>query len=343
MTYFKKDAKERIEYIDLSKGICIVLVVLYHTCQIFHYSQSNTLFVISSFRMPLYFILSGLFFKEYNGFFDFSKRKINKLLIPFFSFYVILSIGLPVLLDFLDNNLSIVRIGGYFSGWIKGHFFNAATWFLLALFMTNIIFYIIVSISRKTKKYIQTTIMLSSLAGLIGCILSFHKINIPLYTDSALTVAPFFCFGYILRKYTRILYPNKLDKYNYLIITILLLTLYIPYTLSQPMAGLRTNTINCNPLLMYLCGISGTMIILLLSKHIKRIPYISYIGRYSIMILLTHYALLKLISKYLLDKIPHNLSTCIIAFLLVLTISSLFIPIFCKYLPTITAQKDMLK
>lgn len=71
----------RVDWIDPAKGICILLVVLHHC--------SNMLRVpyplirdVMTFRMPLYFILSGLFFKQYRPK-VFVIKKTNKLLIPY--------------------------------------------------------------------------------------------------------------------------------------------------------------------------------------------------------------------------------------------------------------------
>lgn len=88
---------ERIKFIDLAKGMCIMLVVLYHINK--RYDMYPELFkILSTFRMPLYFFLSGLFFKEYENFLGFLKRKTNKLLIPFLFFYLITSFLMPNLL-----------------------------------------------------------------------------------------------------------------------------------------------------------------------------------------------------------------------------------------------------
>lgn len=75
--------KKRIEFIDLAKGFCICLVVLAHVAASYKVSLPLSDFQ-KAFRMPLYFILSGFFFKTYGGFWDFIKRKTNKLsfLIP---------------------------------------------------------------------------------------------------------------------------------------------------------------------------------------------------------------------------------------------------------------------
>ena len=53
---------KRIEFIDLAKGICIILVVMGH-CGVSHDIPGYEMV-----RMPLYFILSGLSFKDYGGF-----------------------------------------------------------------------------------------------------------------------------------------------------------------------------------------------------------------------------------------------------------------------------------
>ena len=54
-------SQKRIEFIDLAKGICIICIVLGHCGVAFSIPG------ISNFVMPAFFILSGLFFKEYDS------------------------------------------------------------------------------------------------------------------------------------------------------------------------------------------------------------------------------------------------------------------------------------
>ena len=70
--------KKRIEYIDLMKGICITMVILLH-CGFFEGKLALINEYLKIFRMPLYFFLSGLFFKTYGGFSSFTIKKINNL------------------------------------------------------------------------------------------------------------------------------------------------------------------------------------------------------------------------------------------------------------------------
>lgn len=88
--------KNRIQYVDLAKGFGIMVVVVYHI--FYHLHNMPAINVISIFMLPLFFFLSGLFFKEYDGFSEFLVKKINTLLIPFAFFYLITSIALPNIL-----------------------------------------------------------------------------------------------------------------------------------------------------------------------------------------------------------------------------------------------------
>lgn len=72
--------KKRIDFIDLAKGICIIMVVVGHCGATINIPGWEIV------RMPLYFILSGLFFKDYGGWVKFLIQKTNKILIPFLFF-----------------------------------------------------------------------------------------------------------------------------------------------------------------------------------------------------------------------------------------------------------------
>lgn len=63
--------KKRIEFIDLAKGVCILIVVLGHCGVDFSIPGFEMM------RMPLYFILSGLFFKDYGGLLELTLKKLS--------------------------------------------------------------------------------------------------------------------------------------------------------------------------------------------------------------------------------------------------------------------------
>ena len=91
--------------------------------------------IASCFRMPLYFILSGLFFKDYGGFKYFMVKKTNKLAIPWLFFFVLNIIFFPFLLCGLFPTLyekPVVGTNYFFCFYFeKSNNMPSAIWFLL--------------------------------------------------------------------------------------------------------------------------------------------------------------------------------------------------------------------
>src|SRR5262247_1929309 len=77
----KNSTSQRIEYIDIARGLGILLVVLAHND--FGYISQYGYQVIYSFHMPLFFFLSGYFIKTDISFFEFFKKRFHSLLKPF--------------------------------------------------------------------------------------------------------------------------------------------------------------------------------------------------------------------------------------------------------------------
>ena len=89
--------KQRIEFIDLAKGICMSLVVYSHVYLGDHPKLGEFQDYIS---LPLFFSLSGLLFKTYNDYMDFCINKINKLIIPLLCGFLILNYCCPIKIGF---------------------------------------------------------------------------------------------------------------------------------------------------------------------------------------------------------------------------------------------------
>ncbi len=331
---------ERIKFIDLAKGMCIMLVVLYHINR--RYDMYPELFkILSTFRMPLYFFLSGLFFKEYENFFGFLKRKTNKLLIPFLFFYLITSFLMPNLLyqfGYTVEKTQSLGISGLWAFLNKEQFSNGPIWFLWCLFLLNIIFYLIYIVAQRTTRPLPVLLLLGALLGGLGMACSINGVNLRGFLDTALTALPFFCIGYVFRKHTRILYDNSFDKYLPVIICICAVITIV----GGGNSSYKGNHFNMHPLLVYIRGMSGTLFIVFLAKYLKNLPFISYWGRYSIMVLLTHGLLLQVYIPIV--KKLHLGDDLSVVLLLIGTMFSynLVIPLMKKYLPYVTAQKDVI-
>ena len=190
----EQQENRRIEFIDLTKGLCIMLVVMMHVGGAFDGLATGP--VLSSFTMPLYFFVSGLFFKSYEGFGGFLARKVDKLLVPFLIFYLgafLLMYGiskavpgtfrLPVRwneLLLIFRNHELIR-------------FNPPIWFLVALFNCNMLFYVVHYLRRK---HIPTMFAVTLLIGATGFWLGKQRIELPFYIDVAMTALPFYFAGF---------------------------------------------------------------------------------------------------------------------------------------------------
>lgn len=325
------EKKQRIEYIDLAKGFCIFLVVCLHLSNFSGFDFDLNRY-LHTFRMPLYYFLSGCFFKTYGGLIDFLKRKVNKLLIPFFFFYFLLSCFVPrILFDFWQINWEPLTYSAFPTAFYYGKYPLGAMWFLYCLFKINLIFYLTHMIARRTKIDVLVIVLISIIAGAIGWGSLNYGYTIPLFGYTVFINLPFFGLGYLVFRHTPLMKPNKTDR---------LLPLWI--ILSFCIVYLGVNYLD-ETTAMYVCGISGTMGVLWLAKWIKKLPMFSYFGRYSIMILVSHMLLCKicieLLSHYGLS--PHWIFA--VSILPIMLSYYAIIPFMKRYMPYVTAQKDVIK
>lgn len=330
--------RNRIEWIDLAKGFCIALVVFTHVT-----GWVGVDFLFSdqagAFRMPLYFILSGLFFKQYEGFMGFLKRKTNKLLIPFLFFFFV-----TVVLPYWVMTPDLKHLYAYPLKYLYRErvvMLNEPIWFLLCLFEVNILFYLVqgfagvVSSKHKTPLVVAISLVL----GIMGLLFGINHIDIPFYIDTAMSVLPFFAFGWWLFRHTDFMSAPVRLKWD---LPIVIGCVFVLCFLAVPVKWSLNEISQDAAWVVYLCGIAGTMLVLIVSKVLKRLPAVSYWGRYSIMILCVHYPVLIVLSK-LLGRYISGLPLFIAVFVITMFLCHLFIPLMLRFLPHVTAQKDVIK
>lgn len=319
-----KEEKPRIQFIDLAKGICILLVCIEH-------SQLRGIMpdMFCMLRMPLYFVLSGLFFKDYGGLLHLTERKINKIIIPAVFFY---SISFP--LYKLCEHFGFMEDKGasYISIFFNDIKYCLPVWFLFSLFFCNIFFCIIYRLSKgKTLPIFIGCLVCSCL----GYILYSQQTRLFLYMDTSLSMMPFFFFGWWLRK-INILLPNSKDKILFFISIGVILSLGLA---ESHLGNYRIDFIyNDLPgkgiFLSFAFG--GTLVLstLFILKRIVWLPFISYFGRYSIIVLLIHSQLIAAFRGVLGEERE------ILVVIFTILICWLAIPVIKKYMPHVSAQKD---
>ena len=158
--------------------------------------------------------------------------------------------------------------------------------------------------------------------------------------DTALTALPFFAAGYLCNRHTEILYPNRWDKYLPYVTVVC-----AAYTIWMAKGSFRwfLNMYEANAWITYTSALSGVFCVLSVSKILTRLPIVSYLGRYSIMLLVTHMPFMQRVMPLLFRlSLPQWWMTSLLGTLIVSLSYLLLIPLMKRYLPYVTAQKDLI-
>lgn len=274
---------KRIDYLDIIKGIGIILVVFGH-------SHGNSEFEsykwITSFHMPLFFIVSGFLISTKDikeiKFKEFLFKKSKSLLIPYFLFSLIY---LPLKIIVFNLNISSAIIHSAYIMILHG--INAA-WFLPCLFFVEILFYL-------STRYISKDIVRMSLISIIyvgALLLSKANINLVVLIMIRVFVGLFyFSIGYYGFKNIRNINISKSAIIIFFIVNIFL-------SLQNGAVDLYTIKFN-NPILYTIFSMTGSFSIILLIKRFKdyllKIKILSFIGQNSLVIMGTHQIFILLI------------------------------------------------
>lgn len=341
--------KVRLNYVDVAKGICIATLVYFHMVNVYGVHIPLT-FLVTTFRIPLFFFSSALFLKATIGFKEFMRKKTNQLIIPFFFWLLANAIILPILDPYMGNwtiptfrelitNIALIPQNFY-----EEEYYINSIWFIWCLLLTTLIYYPIKKYSAKCKNGDLITVVSCLFIGAIGIGLSLLHINLPFFLDTTLTVLPFFMMGNMMKD--KICSESKI-KSKWLLLVAGIAALTVNYVLCYLIKGhciIRDNIFNgMSWLTFYPLGLIGTLGIFMISRSLNNISILSYYGRHTLIILVTHRYIFQTIG-YFLAKLPLTNGT---AFGINLTLTLLsyliLIPVIKKLMPHVTAQKDVLK
>lgn len=321
-----KQIKNRIDYLDLAKAIGITLVVLRH-CGI-------SIGIFAMIHMPLFFIISGMFFKEGTTFVVLIKNKTNKLVIPWAFFYILGCLFFYVAASIepdLKNNYF-----GFFDVFVHRATFNYPIWYLLCLFWVFVMYFVI---SKIISNQLLRTVVVIVLA-LCGSLLGHLHIFLPCYIDTALTSLLFFHIGYMMYAKTKVFTYNK--KVDILIGLVLAAVTILAYLFINPKIWLADNMINP---LCFIFSTTGVFALLFLIKHVKVSQSLLYIGKHSLVILCWHNFFQRTM-QVLLNQL--NINTLYVSlgggvFCCTMFLSILMIPLSLKLIPWFVGKKDIIK
>ena len=209
-----QNSKKRVGYVDLYRGIGIILMIMAHVgfgSFFDHY--------IHAFHMPMFFFVSGYFFKLDSAL-VFFKHKIRTLLLPYYLCAILIYLGWQVLFGNLED--SLVRILLYMN---STKFVAAALWFLTALFVANAIYWLI----HKLFKSIIYLSIAVCLIALCGNLMHFFFVKPCVFAlDAGLVGAGIMHFGYLCRNCRSIIIEKAMNlKWSEIIFTVTMLSIMI--------------------------------------------------------------------------------------------------------------------
>lgn len=202
-------SKKRIEWIDIVKAIGMFLIVMGHTLEVYTFSGfAKWIFAV---HVPVFFVLSGYLFraKPFKTVFQSGWRN---LLLPYLATAVIVYL-LSFLHPFFPNWFYQVDAREYFLRVLYGSGTNidffldktvhiqaiGAIWFLVAMFVGNVLFNGLVKLKEHVAKE-SVLVLTVFLMTVLGFYLTKKGIYLPWSLNAALVSQSFYYAGHLFRR-----------------------------------------------------------------------------------------------------------------------------------------------
>ncbi|MEG1877698.1 MAG: acyltransferase family protein [Lachnospiraceae bacterium] len=276
---------KRLNYLDMAKGIGIILVVIGHST----FVAAPILTWISSFHMPLFMIISGMLLwhtkEESRAMSDTIRRKAKVILIPYVSFSIIYMIFdlIEYWLDPITHSLVTIKDSLIATLTLYG---ISVLWFLPALFIGEISFLFI----RKHTNHIVTIGIALAMLLLVSIVrpLSEGSFLIVLFRGAMAYI--FLTIGYYCKQY---LQEKSSVQGKEILLAIGLLLLNVAVSIQNGRVDLNMLVLK-QPILYFVGAVSGSLALILLCKNLqfakmhKVCHSLQYLGINSLTIMVTH-------------------------------------------------------
>lgn len=273
--------KQRLDYIDVAKGLLILLVVCHHI----PYEAQNTFFVSStswmfkvqplyvSFFMPAFFILTGYCSHFSSNFLLFLRKNLKSLILPAFIFYMLNEIYHWVL---FEQEIDVYRSLFIFAK-------SGGAWFVPALFLSKIAYWCIRNIFQKEKM-----IWIVLLSIMIVGTYFYTKFNEYWYMWHAASLMIFIKIGEKIKTCEINAGIARLCSIVYLLVLLVCLLVYgdIPRVSYSSMI----KVIYLIP--FGILAVSATVSLLYVAKYWEHNKILKFFGKNSLMVYLIHNSIL---------------------------------------------------
>lgn len=267
--------QERIQWVDVCRGIGILFVILGHCVPPFNK-------YIYGFHMPLFFVLTGYLWNPPDSFQTLVKKYARRYLIPYFALCAV-NLCLNSILRIMRGE--VLKIAHYIFGilysrgtveWMPN---CSPLWFLTAIYVALILVWLVNSISRAGLRC----------AGIIICPLISYTLNylnvikLPWNIDTALMGILFIEFGIFIRKRT-----NVTGTFSPLRLCVFLPIGYLIINMNPVTEVSFNNNRYGNLLLMIPGALLTIMSVIIISQKLcirLKCSYIAFLGKHTMLIM----------------------------------------------------------
>lgn len=290
---------KRLNYIDILKGFGILFVILGHIQQ---YIPSWLLIYIYSFHMPLFYYVSGYLYKEKYEKMElkgYIKKRAKELLYPYITLTIINFLWY-IIKEHSINGIVKYIISFLYSNYIFDINYVGAVWFLMSLFIVEILYMML----RKKSNLNITSIMVFicfTIGILIQKIVSIKYFRLPFWIDISLFGLLFYHLGHIIK-----IKCNNLKFYKKVIILVLSIILNISaiilnykYCYTDKFLG-RIDMLYLhfgNYILFLLASTSGILTWQIISELICKNKLLELLGQNTLVIMGIHIIFIQILVK----------------------------------------------
>jgi len=296
--------RDRKDFVDIAKGLTILLVVIEHNVFIYKY-HITTQAIILSFHMPLFYFVSGLFFSSSESLTVLTKKRFNSLLKPYFV-SCFLFFFLKSIKDFQLGNIWYFISGVLYGTGESLSWPYEQLWFLTSLFVTILACSFLYSVLKRVNSVWERSIFLCIL--LVGGILCIKQIStfpnggLPWNIDLLGITVFFYALGFETRKWIFRVKGVPVQHFFIALLVFIALHYFFTISLNDPHT-LHLNLRKYDHLFVNsIEAVSGIFVIIFLSVaidiHIQFISHIfSYIGQRSLTVFVFHLLLMPYIGN----------------------------------------------
>ena len=312
---------ERIKSVDIVKGMAILVVVISHL--ISDRTLSSWITKLFGGLMGMFFIMSGYFYKPGKSYVDNVKKRFRQIVVPMLVYNAIVLAVYFIFETIFANNPDPLN---YLNVWVSRlydpyslkpaemmlggggprpatvipsvNMIIGPSWFLMRMFVSELIFYGVADFSLKSRKNMFA--MIFFLLTVSALCVQFIPVHLPLLLESCFALTAAMLFGAEMKRINIAGYIEKAAwDTKKILITIFFVALYVigaiylsDYYGRGMMLARFGPSGGISVLIWFFCQIYFFYVMLLAGTLLAKIPYVSdfftYLGKNTLILLLWH-------------------------------------------------------